>query len=121
MSFVPTNDGHEIYYEVHGTTGPTLVLVSGYMGIANICQSLLAKLSPKYRCIVYDLRGVPRHAADLDAVIKALGDKVDERIILLTHSMGGNIATAYYHTKPQSVMGVVFTGLTSTASSSKTS
>lgn len=124
MGFAPTNDGHEIYYEVHGTTGPTLVLVSGYMGIANIWQPLLAKLSPKYRCIIYDLRGfgrsskpespeaysVLRHAADLDAVIKALGNQINERFVLVTHSMGGNTATAYYHSNPRNVAGIVYSG-----------
>lgn len=124
MGFAPTDDGHEIYYEVHGTTGPTLVLVSGYMGIANIWQPLLAKLGPKYRFIVHDLRGfgrsskpespeaysVPHHAADLDAIIKALGSQINERLILVTHSMGGNIATAYYHSNPHNVAGIVYTG-----------
>jgi len=115
---------NEIYYEVHGTTDPTLVLVSGYIGIANIWQPLIAKLGPEYRCIACDSRGfgrssepkspesytIPSHAADLDAVIKALGNRIDERIILLTHFMGGNIATEYYHTNQCNVACIVYTG-----------
>ncbi|GFF75041.1 hypothetical protein IFM47457_11012 [Aspergillus lentulus] len=94
MAFATTNDAREIYYEVHGTTGPILVLVSGYMGIANLWQPLIARLSAKYRCIAYDLRGygrsskpespetynIPQHAADLDAVLKAA--RINEPVVL---------------------------------------
>jgi hypothetical protein len=38
MTFAITKDGQEIYYEVYRNTGLILVLVSGYMGIANICN-----------------------------------------------------------------------------------
>ncbi|OJJ85097.1 alpha/beta fold hydrolase [Aspergillus glaucus CBS 516.65] len=87
MSFALTDDGHEIYYEVHGTTGPTLVLPE----------------SP-------EAYSVPRHAAELDAIIKALGSQINECLILVTHSMGSNIATAYYHSNPHNVAGIVYTG-----------
>ncbi|EYE91667.1 alpha/beta fold hydrolase [Aspergillus ruber CBS 135680] len=114
----------KIYYEVHSTIGPTLVLVSGYMGIANIWQPLLAKLGPKYRCITYDNHGfdqsfkpkspeaysVPCHAADLGSVIKALGNQIIECFVFIARSMGDNIATAYYHRNPHNVVGIVYTG-----------
>ncbi|KAF4228991.1 hypothetical protein CNMCM6805_001785 [Aspergillus fumigatiaffinis] len=121
MAFATTNDAREIYYEVHGSTGPILVLVSGYMGIANLWQPLIARLGAKYRCIAYDLRGygrsskpespgtynIPQHAADLDAVLKAA--KINEPVVLITHSMGGNIASAYYLTNPTNVSKIIYT------------
>ncbi|KAF4221988.1 hypothetical protein CNMCM5878_007540 [Aspergillus fumigatiaffinis] len=121
MAFATTNDAREIYYEVHGSTGPILVLVSGYMGIANLWQPLIARLSAKYRCIAYDLRGygrsskpespetynIPQHAADLDAVLKAA--KINEPVVLVAHSMGGNIASAYYLMNPITVSKIIYT------------
>jgi pimeloyl-ACP methyl ester carboxylesterase len=121
MAFATTNDAQEIYYEVHGSTGPTLVLVAGYMGIANIWQPLIARLSARYQCIAYDIRGygrsskpespekysIPQHAADLEAVLKAA--KVNEPVVLVTHSMGGNIASAYYLMNPTNVSKIVYT------------
>ncbi|KAG2002107.1 hypothetical protein GB937_009773 [Aspergillus fischeri] len=121
MAFATTNDSQEIYYEVHGGTGPTLVLVSGYMGIANLWQPLIARLITKYRCIAYDIRGygrsskpesqdaysIPQQAADLDAVLKAA--KINEPVVLVTHSMGGNIASAYYLMNPTNVSKIIYT------------
>lgn len=128
MAFATTDDGQQIFYEVHGQAGPTLVLVSGYMGIANIWQPLISRLGDSYRCIAYDSRGygrsskpespsaysVPRHAADLNSVLKAVG--VDGSFTTVTHSMGGNIASAYYLNHPSSssssssnVSGIMYT------------
>ncbi|KAB8076286.1 putative alpha/beta fold family hydrolase [Aspergillus leporis] len=122
MAFAKTNDGQEIYYEVYGSTGPILVLVSGYMGIANIWQPLIARLASKYRCIAYDSRGygrsskpespgsynVPQHATDLEAVVQAA--KINEPFVLVTHSMGGNIASAFYLANPTKVSQIIYTG-----------
>jgi pimeloyl-ACP methyl ester carboxylesterase len=122
MPFATTNDGQEIYHEDHGSNGPVLVMVSGYMGIANIWQPLIDKLKPNYRCIAYDNRGfgrsskpespdvysIPRHAGDLAAVLDHL--KVDSNVILVTHSTGGNIASAFYLCHPGRVSGIVSSG-----------
>ncbi|OQE42003.1 hypothetical protein PENCOP_c004G02344 [Penicillium coprophilum] len=119
MSFARTNDGQEIYFQAQGTDGPVLVFVSGYFGVDSIWQPLIASLSSQYRCISYDNRGygrsskptspvsysVPRHAADLWAVLQACG--VTERVVLVTHSMGCNIAAAYYFDHPDHVVGII--------------
>ncbi|KAJ6168932.1 hypothetical protein N7497_001775 [Penicillium chrysogenum] len=122
MSFTATDDGQEIYFRSHGTTGPTIAFVSGYFGVDNIWQPLIANLHTQYRCISYDNRGygrsskptspdsysIPRHAADLHQVLQACD--VTDRIMLVTHSMGCNIAAAYYLAHPDRVAGIIYSG-----------
>lgn len=124
MPFTTTDDAQEIYFDVHGaeTSKATLVFVSGYFGVADIWQPLISRLSPKYRCVAYDSRGygrsskpddselysIPRHAEDLHAVIAA--SNPTEQIVLVTHSMGGNISAAYYLAHPEKVSGIIQTG-----------
>ncbi|KAK4460671.1 Alpha/Beta hydrolase protein [Cladorrhinum samala] len=120
MGFATTDDGEEIYFQAHGTSGPILVFVSGYFGVDNIWQPLITKLRSQYRCIAYDSRGygrsskptspdnysIPRHAADLRAVLQACN--ITDRVVLVTHSMGCNIATAYYLAHPDHVAGIIY-------------
>ncbi|KAJ5463766.1 alpha/beta fold family hydrolase [Penicillium sp. IBT 31633x] len=122
MPFANTNDGQEIYYEQQGSTGPVLVFVSGYMGITKIWQPLIDKFKPNYTCFAYDNRGyghsskpesaddysIPRHAEDLAAVLGCLDLKAP--VVLIAHSMGGNIASAYYLANPTRVSGIVSSG-----------
>ncbi|KAJ0415312.1 putative alpha/beta fold family hydrolase [Aspergillus carlsbadensis] len=125
MPFANTNDGQEIYYEVHGTTGPLLIFISGYFGISDLWKPLITSLGPGHRCLTFDARGyghsskptdpksysVLRSSQDLDTVIKAAGLHT-EPAVLVTHSMGGNIASAYYlsHPRPQNISGIIYTG-----------
>ncbi|OJI82460.1 hypothetical protein ASPTUDRAFT_201867 [Aspergillus tubingensis CBS 134.48] len=122
MPFAPTDDKQEIYYEVHGSTGPILMMVSGYMGITDIWQFLLARLKNRFRCIVHDNRGfgrsskpesanaynIARHAEDVNSILTALN--IEEKIIMVTHSIGGNIASAYYLAHPELVAGIIASG-----------
>lgn len=121
MAYVTTKDNVEIYYEDSGH-GPVLVFVSGYMGIADIWHHQVNALSGDYRCITHDNRGYGRsgkpdaeqaysielHADDVKAVLDAAG--VESPVILVTHSMGGNIATAFTLAYPDRVAGIVYTG-----------
>ena len=123
MPFAKTNDGHEIYYEQHGTSGPLLVLVSGYFGITNNWQPLISKLKSDHQLIAFDNRGygrsskpespaaysIPRHAEDLGAVLKSAN--VNSKVILVTHSMGGNIASAFTLSNPDLVSGIISSGV----------
>ncbi|OGM47689.1 hypothetical protein ABOM_004291 [Aspergillus bombycis] len=124
MPFAPSTDNQEIYYEIQGQPGPgpTLVFVSGYMGIANIWQPLISSLRSRHHCIAYDSRGygrsskpetpdsytVPGHAADLRAVLRAAN--ITHPVVLITHSMGGNIASTYFLKHPDTVAGIIYTG-----------
>ncbi|KAJ5589563.1 alpha/beta fold family hydrolase [Penicillium hordei] len=119
MPFTTTSDKQEIYYEKTGSSGPVLVLVSGYMGIADIWQPLINKLQLQYQCIAYDSRGfgrsskpelalaysIERHAEDLHAVLESLN--LNSKVILVTHSMGTNIASAFFLSNPDRVSGII--------------
>lgn len=73
-----------IYYEIIGD-GPPLVFVSGWAMSAECWRPVTALLRKKYRCLVYDARGIGRsqpvpvnarfeiedHAEDLHAVMQA--------------------------------------------------
>ncbi|KAF4175366.1 hypothetical protein CNMCM8060_007375 [Aspergillus lentulus] len=122
MPFAPTDDKQEIYYELHGSTGPILMMVSGYMGIIDIWKPLLARLSNRYRCVVHDNRGfgrsskpesanaysISRHAEDVNSILMAL--KTQEKIAMVTHSIGGNIAAAYCLAHPERVTTIISSG-----------
>lgn len=92
------------------------------MGIANIWHNQVEALSGTHRVITYDNRGYGRsgkpeiadsysvelHADDLKEVLSAAG--IDEPVVLLTYSMGGNIATAFALKYPDQVRGIIYTG-----------
>jgi len=121
MSFVTTKDNVEIYYEAQGQ-GPVIAFISGFMGIGNIWHQQVGAFSINHRVITHDNRGygrsgkpdaaefysVERHAEDLEDVLIAAG--VHEPIVLVTHSMGGNIATAFALKHPEQVRGIIYTG-----------
>lgn len=121
MTWTNTKDGCEIYYEDKGN-GPVLVFVSGYMGIADIWHNQIDALSDDYRCITHDNRGygrsskpesmdaysIEQHAEDLKAVLDDAG--VNGSVVLVTHSMGGNISTAFTLAYPEIVSGIIYTG-----------
>ncbi|RAH45317.1 alpha/beta fold hydrolase [Aspergillus brunneoviolaceus CBS 621.78] len=127
MPFATTSDNQEIYYETHGpaTSATTLAFVSGYFGITAIWHSLITRLSARgYRCIAHDSRGygrsakptaeeaysIPRHAEDVHAVLAAADIPPTSQLVLVTHSMGGNIGAAYCLAHPGRVAGLIQTG-----------
>lgn len=117
MPFLMTDDGCELYYEVHGQ-GPAVAFASGFMGITDIWKAQFEALSSRYTCIAFDNRGagrsekplpriaygVERHARDLHAVLTHLGQ---ERVVVVGHSMGGNTACQYALDHPGRVAGYV--------------
>lgn len=123
MSFATTDDDQEIYYQVHGISGPLLVCIAGYFGISDLWKPLISQLGTSYRCLTLDSRGygrsskpdapelysVPRHAEDVATVLRDAGLSSEPKI-LLTHSMGGNIASAYFLSHPTGVSGIIYTG-----------
>lgn len=120
MPFVTTDDDCEIYYEAHGG-GSAIAFISGFMGITDIWRAQIDAFKARCRCIAFDTRGagrsekplprvaygVKRHARDLAAVLDELAVS---RVVLVGHSMGGNIALEAYMADPARVIGMVFVG-----------
>lgn len=121
MPFVTSDDGAEIYYEVHGEGPATLAFASGFMGITDIWRAQIERFSAQYRCVAFDNRGagrsekpfpriaygVQRHADDLHAVLSDVGAGP---VVIVGHSMGGNTACLYYLKHPEAVTGIVYCG-----------
>ena len=119
MPWAMSDDSQHIFYAVQGE-GPTLVFVPGYMGISEIWAEQVERLSGEFRCVVLDTRGygrsdkpldlslysVEQSAKDVAAVLDAAG--IDEPVILVGHSMGGNIISSFYLQHPERVAGLVF-------------
>jgi pimeloyl-ACP methyl ester carboxylesterase len=97
-----TINGLKLNFEIHGDSGPTLVLIHGYTGDITDWRHQLPAFSPSYRVVIIDNRGhgqsdapadrstytVTQMADDAEALIDELGIG---RYHLLGHSMGGAI------------------------------
>src|SRR6266550_2281152 len=100
MPYLTRGDGVKIYWEEHGAGDP-LLLIMGLGATLEWWQRLIPVLSPRYRTIVYDNRGVgrsdvppgpysiPGMADDAAAVMDAAGI-ASARVF--GASMGGMIA-----------------------------
>ena len=113
--YAPVN-GVEIYYEIHGSGAP-LVLLHGGFGAIEMFGPVLAALAEKRQVIGVDLQGHGRTlpfdnrpmtfanmATDVAELIKWLGyEKVD----VMGYSMGGNTATRIAIDHPEVVNKLV--------------
>ncbi|MBW3642229.1 MAG: alpha/beta hydrolase [Actinobacteria bacterium] len=114
---VRSADGTELHVEVFGPrTGPTVVLVHGWMCSMELWRRQIRDLSCDHRVVAYDLRGHGRSgpaaggdhssdalAADLAAVLDRVGDQ-DERVVLAGHSMGAMGIVAWAGANPDDVV-----------------
>ncbi|MEO6317514.1 MAG: alpha/beta hydrolase [Acidimicrobiales bacterium] len=102
MATTTTDDGVEIAYDVTGA-GPTLVLVHGITESRRAWDPLVTPLAEQHTVVAVDVRGhgesgtaatydAAAMAGDAAAVVGALG--LDPPIVI-GHSMGGIVATAY--------------------------
>jgi pimeloyl-ACP methyl ester carboxylesterase len=100
---VPSRDGLRIAYEVHGEqagTDPVLVLVHGWSCDRSYWRDQLEPLSQRFKVIAIDLGGhgdsglgrsawtIASFGDDVAAVVEALDLK---RVVLVGHSMGGDV------------------------------
>ena len=106
-----------LYYEVDGD-GPPLVFISGWAMSCECWRPAVAMLKRKYRCLIYDSRGVARsqpssvdatftiedHAEDLHAVLEA-AEVFDATIV--GHELGSFIAVAGAARHPQDVESLI--------------
>ena len=114
-AYAPVN-GVEMYYEVHGTGDPVVLLHGSFMTITNNWSGWIEELSKTRKVIAVELQGHGRTAdIDRDFSYEALADDVAAlldhlgipRADLLGYSMGGGVAmlTAIRH--PAKVRKVV--------------
>lgn len=103
MPFAETAEGLKIYYESHGD-GPPLLLISGTGHDHKFWAGQIPLLSSKYRCFIFDNRGVGQSAipspgytlADMADDAAAVLDAAEiERSHVMGFSMGGHIAQEF--------------------------
>lgn len=96
----------------------TIVFVHGWMLSRHYWEPLVDRLSHRYQCLTYDLRGfggsqpcrgdrsygLQSYAEDLQALIQTLGLA---HVWLVGHSLGGSIALWAAELMPQQVQGVI--------------
>jgi pimeloyl-ACP methyl ester carboxylesterase len=113
---VRTDDGLKLVCEERGRGDTALVFLHGWCGDREYWKNQVDVFAPNYRIVTLDQAGhgesskdrkdwsVASLAADVEAVVKALGLK---RVILVGHSMGGPIALAAAKRMPGTVVAVI--------------
>jgi len=114
---VPSADGVPIAYEVHGQAEPALVLVHGWSCDRSYWKEQVEYLSPQYRLVLVDLAGhgesgagrkdytMASFGADVAAVVDSL--KL-QKVVLVGHSMGGDVIVEAAKLLPGRVLGLVW-------------
>lgn len=114
MPFVLSN-GHRVYYEDTGGSGPAVVLTHGMFMCRAEWDPQIAALTPEYRCVTWDTRGFGQTeclgpftfwdlAGDLVVILDHLGI---DRAVLVGHSQGGWISLRVALEHPDRVTGLV--------------
>jgi len=114
---VPSADGVPVAYEVHGQGEPALVLVHGWSCDRSYWKEQIEYLSPQYRLVLVDLAGhgesgtgrkdytMSAFGADVAAVVDSLGL---QKVVLVGHSMGGDVIVEAAKKLPGRVVGLVW-------------
>lgn len=113
---VLSRDKTPISYEVHGSGEPTLVFVHGWSCDSRYWRMQIDHFAKKYRVVVLDLAGhghsgmtrkrygMRAFAEDVRAVTEAVDSKT---VILIGHSMSGEIVATAARMMPDRVIGMV--------------
>ena len=116
-SIAVSSDGVSIAYEDHGSGSPAVVLVHGWSCDRTYWQDQIAALSSSNRVVAVDLGGhgesgvnrddwtIESFGRDVAAVANALG--LDE-MVLVGHSMGGDVVVEAARNLPGRVNGLVW-------------
>ncbi len=118
-----TRDGVKLYFEVHGTTGPFILLSHGYSATAEMWRGQIEVLSADHRLILWDMRGhgqsdYPQDQAlyseeatvgDMCAILDEVGAKT---AIVGGLSLGGYMSLSFYasHRERVSALLIIDTG-----------
>ena len=106
-----------LYFEIVGS-GPPLVFLSGWAMSSECWRPVVTLLAKKYRCLLYDARGVGRsqpaaldaqfniedHADDLHRVLEAAGVY---DAVMIGHDVGAIVAAENAAMHPQNVRALV--------------
>ncbi|MFH1775934.1 MAG: alpha/beta hydrolase [Chloroflexota bacterium] len=111
-------NGVNLYYEISGGAGPSVVLCHGYMGSHQDWRFQLPVLAKQYRAVTLDLRGhgssdappspraysIPIFAGDIYVLLQYLGIN---KCHLVGHSIGGFISLKFALDYPHLVSSLV--------------
>jgi pimeloyl-ACP methyl ester carboxylesterase len=113
---VSAEDGLQLVCEVRGKGDTALIFLHGWCGDRAYWKNQVDVFAPNYRVVTLDQAGhgqsgknrkqwsVNGLAADVEAVVKALGLK---RVILVGHSMGGPVALIAAKRMPATFVAVI--------------
>ncbi len=110
-------DGTEIVYDVHGVGPPTLVLVHGWSCDRSYWSAQVASLTRNYRIVTLDLAGHGESGASRSAwtiagfgsdVASVVSDLDTYSVILIGHSMGGDVILEAARQLPGRVRGMMW-------------
>jgi pimeloyl-ACP methyl ester carboxylesterase len=114
---VTSPDGVRIAYEAHGTGSPALVFVHGWSCDRSYFKGQLQPFSRRFKVVAVDLAGhgesglgreawtMKAFGGDVSAVVEKLGL---ERVILIGHSMGGDVIVEAARRLPGRVVGLIW-------------
>ena len=109
-------DGVHVQYRVYGAGEPALVLIHGWSCDSNYWREQIAEFKKKYTLVTVDLAGhggtdgnrgewtMARFGQDVATAVAAVPN---EKLILVGHSMGGNVAIEAARLLKGRVIGIV--------------
>jgi pimeloyl-ACP methyl ester carboxylesterase len=122
-------DGIPVTFETHGTGEPALVFVHGWSCDRSYWRGQVGDFAHRHRVVVVDLPGhgesgagrekwtMAAFGADVAAVVDNLGLK---DVVLIGHSMGGDVVVETALLLPERVSGLVWVDVYSTLDEDKT-
>jgi pimeloyl-ACP methyl ester carboxylesterase len=116
-STVASVDGVPIAYEIHGRGSPALVLVHGWSCDRSYWKEQIEYLAPQYQLVLVDLAGHGESGAarkdytmaSFGADVAAVVEKLElDRVVLVGHSMGGDVVVEAARLLKGRVVGIVW-------------
>lgn len=115
--YAASDDGVRVAFEVHGSGSPALVFVHGWSCNRGYWAGQIAPFAKSFTVVAIDLAGhgdsgtdrknwtIPAYGADVAAVVKKLDLK---KVILIGHSMGGDVIPEAALLLPGRVVGMIW-------------